>query len=457
MRAMLTYPLQLRRPPPALIVALLLALLLFVGNEWAYQHAQDSINRLREQNTADQMVQLVLRRLVDAESAQRGYLLTGRTDYLEPGVDAQREIASALLQLRQLYSANPALLALIDTMADRIDEKLSELRETIVLHDTGRQTAALDLVLTDIGREKMQAVRSAANAMREQARALASTERSKVIRALDAGRLGIHAAMMLSLLLFIHFLHKSAALQEEQRSHARDLQHERERLESQVRERTLELSGLNDRLQLVREEERQRVARVLHDELGAILTAAKLDLVRLRRLLGRELADPAVSRLDHLASTLDDGIRLKRHIMEGLMPSALHNLGLREALEALADDFLTRTHNPTALELATVEVGERYRVIAYRWVEGVLQHVEQRGIATSICIGLRTADPDLFQVSVFDTGLDAEAASGALRSDNMIGLRNRIEAIGGSVAVSSVEGQGAEIVARLPLDREAQS
>jgi CHASE3 domain sensor protein len=454
---MFANPIQLERTSPALILGLLLALAVFVGNEWAYQRAQESINRWRGHDNADQAVQLVLRRLVDAESSQRGYLLTERKDYLVPGFDAQRDIGRAIAQLRVHYRASPQLMPLIDTLADRADEKLAELNETVTLHDTGRQAAALALVMTDIGREKMQAVRTAATTLLAHARDHAATERAKVLRTLDAGRLGIHTAMMLSLLFFVHFLRKSAALQEEQRSHARDLLHERERLETQVRARTQDLSGLNDRLQLVREEERQRVARALHDELGAILTAAKLDMARVRHLLDRQPTEQTILRLDHLAATLDQGIRLKRRIMEELMPSALHNLGLREALEGLADDFCARTGIATARELSTVEMGESSRVIAYRWVEGVLHHIEQRGQATSLRIGLNADGPDRIQVSVHDSAGDAQAASAALHGDNMIGLRNRIEGLGGTVIVRTLAGQGSEMLATLPLHAHARS
>lgn len=447
---MSTVPTPMWHASPALLVGLLLALAVFAGNEWAYQRAQDAYVRARGHDSASQAVQLVLRRLVDAESAQRGYLLTERKDYLEPGVHARRDIGRAIADLRQQYRSNAPLLLYIDVLAGRADEKLAEVGETVALHDRGRQAAARELVLTDIGREKMQAVRTAATTLLTQADSLATTERAKVLRTLDAGRLGVHAAMMLSLLWFVYFLRKSAALQDEQRSHALDLQGERARLEAEVRARTLELSGLNDRLQLVREEERQHLARTLHDELGAILTSAKFDLARMRRLLGTPPSAQALARLDHLASMLDQGIGLKRRIMEELMPSALHNLGLGEALQALADDFCARTDMALDLALTDVQAGERSRVIAYRWVEAVLRQIAHHGLAKVVRIELGTNTADLLQVCVRDDAAGVDTASPILRDDSIVNLQHRIEGMGGSVTVRSPQGQGTELVATLP-------
>jgi hypothetical protein len=92
----------------------------------------------------------------------------------------------------------------------------------------------------------------------------------------------------------------------------------------------------------VREEERGHLARELHDELGALLTAAKLDVARLKSRLGDQ--PPEVGqRLQHLTETLNSGIALKRRIIEDLRPSSLSNLGLTASLEILAREFSERS------------------------------------------------------------------------------------------------------------------
>jgi len=446
-----------QRAAAAFIIGLVLTLAVLAGNEYAYRRAQYASGTLRELNRASASVQQVLHRLVDAESSQRGYLLTDRKDYLLPGADARRDIESALSDLRARFGADPGWRPYIEALSDRTDERLSELQETLTLHEQGRAEAARELFLTDIGWEKMQAVRQSALALESIARRQADVERARVVATLGLGRIGVHATMALSLLWFIYYLRKSAALQQEQRLHANDLQRESARLESEVKVRTQELRGLNERLQLIREDERGRVARTLHDELGAILTAAKLDLVRLRRLVDSQQSAEALVRLDHLADTLDQGIHLKRHIMEELMPSALHNFGLRDALEILADQFSASTKLAIDLALQDVAASDRSRVLAYRWVESALADVAQHTQTTTVRIGLKAMAGDLVQVSVHDDGYAAASTLAQPQNDAVVNLRHRIEGLGGSVVVSFAPGQGSRRVARVPAHSNSQS
>ena len=118
---------------------------------------------------------------------------------------------------------------------------------------------------------------------------------------------------------------------------------ERDRLEGEVAARTAQLKELAQHLQTMREDERSRLARELHDELGALLTAAKLDVARLKSRLGASATPDAAERLAHLNETLNGGIALKRRIIEDLRPSSLSNLGLVAALEILLREFAARS------------------------------------------------------------------------------------------------------------------
>ncbi len=437
-------------PTVAFIVGVALAFAVFAGNEYAFQRASDAFATTRRLDSASEAVQQILHRLVDAESSQRGYLLTSRKDYLLPGLNARKDIESALSNLRERFGMVPIWKSHIDALSLRTSERLSELQETLRLHEQGRVESARELFTTDIGREKMQAVRESALALLSMAQHEGDIKRARVSATLNGGRIGIHAMMALSLLWFTYYLRKSAALQQEQRLHANDLRLEQERLESEVKARTEELRGLNERLQLVREDERGRVARTLHDELGAILTAAKLDLARLRRLVDGEQSVAALVRLDHLANTLDQGIYLKRRIMEELLPSALHNLGLREALEILAGEFSDGSGCSIELALEDVATSERTRVLAYRWVESALADVTQHAGAATVRLGLKSLDGDLLQVSVDDDGAAGASTQPQSQDDAQLNLRHRIEGQGGSVTIAFVPGRGSGRVATLP-------
>ena len=120
------------------------------------------------------------------------------------------------------------------------------------------------------------------------------------------------------------------------------------KLDQLVNERTRQLKALGWHLQAVSENEKTQLAREPHDELGAILTASKMDVAWARRKL--QDADPAVAaKLTRALATLDQGIALKRRIIEDMRPTVLANFGLVTALRTLGDEAAQR--NGWALDL----------------------------------------------------------------------------------------------------------
>ncbi|MCB2032969.1 MAG: histidine kinase, partial [Ottowia sp.] len=135
--------------------------------------------------------------------------------------------------------------------------------------------------------------------------------RENIGRLVAIARVGVAAGVFAALLALVLYSRQTRELQraEEDKHHA--LEAERDALESQVRERTARLTELATHLQQAVEEERAHLARELHDELGALLTAAKLDVARLRSRLPADATDQ-LERLKHLTDTLNQGIALKR-------------------------------------------------------------------------------------------------------------------------------------------------
>jgi signal transduction histidine kinase len=131
---------------------------------------------------------------------------------------------------------------------------------------------------------------------------------------------------MLALLALVLFVRQGHQLDRQRRERQAEVAAERDRLELEVAHRTAELTELARHLQTAREDERARLARELHDELGALLTAAKLDVARMRPQL-LQTAPDLMPRLVHLTESLNSGIALKRRIIENLRPSTLSSLG----------------------------------------------------------------------------------------------------------------------------------
>jgi signal transduction histidine kinase len=437
------------RTPLAMVLAVLVALAVLGGSEWTYQRALDSLGSLGARDNARNAIQTVMRRLLDMETAQRGYLLTGRPQYLDPYQAAETDIAHSISRLREHYRSDPDLLQLVENLQERAREKASEASETIALYNSGSHAAWHGLMLTDIGREKMEAVRRAADVLLVTEERRLAIERAAIYRTLAAGRIGVYILTLLSLLAYVFFLRKNAALQHSQVEHARHLKAERDSLESQVRLRTEELAQLNLGLQEMRDGERSGLARALHDDLGALLTTAKLDLTRLRHSL--HTTDPEVTeRLRHLSASLDEGIGMKRRMMEELMPSALHNLGLQAALEHRATEFQAHTGITVDLAFMPVTLDLASEQALFAVVQGALSNIERHASAT--IVSLRLASEGLNAVlEVQDNGRGFANRSGTTSASGLKNLRHRIESLGGQFSVHSMPGSGTRIQASLPL------
>ena len=140
------------------------------------------------------------------------------------------------------------------------------------------------------------------------------------------GRIGVVVLSLISLVALFLVHRQGLALQQQQQQRQRRTQAENLTLEAEVAQRTAELVALTQHLQTAREDERARLARDLHDELGALLTSAKLDAARIRTRLAGTAPD-ALERLAHLVAALDSVIALQRSISENLHPSSLRQRG----------------------------------------------------------------------------------------------------------------------------------
>ena len=212
--------------------------------------------------------------------------------------------------------------------------------------------------------------------------------------------------------------------------------------------RSMYLEGVASYLQRMREQERAHLARELHDELGALLMGAKLDVACLVSRLGGQ--SPEVDlRLQHLGDTLNRGISLKSSIVEGLCPSTLANLGLVASLEILAREFTASSGIRIEADLQAVDLDELTQLAVYRLVQESLTNVGKYAAASAAKIVLRQSGSEA-TVSVRDNGVGFDVARLNACSHGLAGMRHRVEDRGGRLIVNSSPGQGTQIVAMLP-------
>jgi len=231
----------------------------------------------------------------------------------------------------------------------------------------------------------------------------------------------------------------------------RRAQGETGRLEALVRERTAQLTELAQHLQTAREDERQRLARDMHDELGALLTAAKLDAARIRSRLSAPvpLAGEALERLSHLTATLDQVIAVKRRISEDLRPSALTHLGLVATLEILAREFTRNSGVAVHCALQPVPLAPAAELTAYRLVQEATTNVAKHARASNVWLTLGLEGGQV-HLEVRDDGSGFDTAVPPRSAYGLVGMRYRVEAEQGTLAVDAAPGRGTTIRVTLP-------
>jgi signal transduction histidine kinase/uncharacterized membrane protein YtjA (UPF0391 family) len=265
----------------------------------------------------------------------------------------------------------------------------------------GNEDAWKFVLMTDVGKEHMDAIRDQATKLIASTASKMELAQLQVKRSLQLSRIGIAAVAWPALLAFYLYLRQTNALKLAGRPPAGLLQQERDLLEAQVRERTATLAELATHLQQVREQERGHLARELHDELGALLTAAKLDVARLKSKLGS--SSDVTQRLQHLTETLNSGIALKRRIIEDLRPSSLANLGLVASLEILAREFSERSGMEVETAWSRCGTGRGDAAHVYRLVQESLTNIGKYAQAKMVDISLRRYENHI-EVEIKDDG-----------------------------------------------------
>lgn len=449
--------LRLERGPWARPLVVFIASGLTVGilgiNEVGYQRSQ-AVLAERESSIAWRTeVSRLQRTMLAAEASQRGYLLTGRAEYREPYDAAVIDFQEALKHISGPLGEGADRRREARHLDELARQKMSEVATTLALFDQGKVDAWRSLLMTDIGREKMaqmDALVQSINA-RETQRLAASQ------RVLDAtlyySRLGIAALVFLGVAALLTLIRQARQHTRDRLAQAAALQAERDRLEAEVERRTQELRQIATHLQTAREDERSHLARELHDELGGLLTAAKLDVARMRSKLAA--APPEFGeRIAQLVTKLDAGIALKRRIIEDLRPSSLTNLGLTTALEILCREFGERSEIAVHTEIEPGELDPAAQLTVYRLVQEALTNVAKYAKATQVDLRV-AAVADGTVIELRDNGIGFDPKKVPPRAHGLAGMRFRVQSGAGRLSIRSAPGSGTVIEAWLPVSTAA--
>jgi signal transduction histidine kinase len=415
----------------------------------AERHAkQIGALRARQESTA-----ALLAVMADVEAAQHGYLLTSDPTYLEAFDRAKASFAEKADRLQARTPEGPTR-AQVGELRGKANELLQFAGTTLALHQNGLQTEALEQVRRGEGTQIMGALRVRAAELERQTQLELAALRTA------QGPVGfwIRAATILSTLLIFGLLAAVtrlllAAAMQQQRLQEASAQ-EALRMQQLVDARTMELSDLSSHLQTVTERDKAELARNLHDELGGLLTAARMDLGSLQSATNAMDADVS-QKLHQVNNALTQAMDLKRRIVENLRPALLDHFGLATALQS----YFEETCRNAGLDCVTdipdeiPELSQDLAIALFRVGQESLTNIIRHARARNVELSLAMVNEQV-SMCIQDDGVGFETRGRRFRGSHGInGMRYRVEGLGGIFRVISKPGRGTRIEVSVPRDR----
>jgi signal transduction histidine kinase len=443
-------------------VALTLALALVVALLIIAQIGQSGQKQISHVIARSQQRQILLadllRDVAAAEAGLRDYLLDGDAGQLALYQAARARAAPALMQLDTLFNdrdrglMTPSQRPAIGQLDALVHTRLGELAAALALYSSEGPQQALELMRADLRSSTMNQLRDDAATLRDAEhtiinRELASAARLRVISGILMGIIALLnvALLIVAATLLARQARRRALLTEQ-------LERENEELERRVRRRTSELSALSSHLQQLSEKEKATLARELHDELGGLLIAVKMDV----SWLHKRWPDPAPeieARWGRVLKVLDDGVDFKRRVVENLRPTLLDNMGLLPAVSWITQESCSRAglqytetypeHSPALNDDAAIMV--------FRLVQESLTNIVKHARATRVRVQIEVNERDM-SVLVEDNGIGIGAERlEAVGSHGLAIMRHRVRSCGGKLEIEAPAQGGTRVRAHLPL------
>jgi signal transduction histidine kinase len=432
--------------PPLLLLCFLVVPIFLAAAAQSRLNAADE--RVHKSQVRQQALGEFMLLVAAAESGERGYLLTGDSSYLQAYLEAADKIASTLDRVQAGLGAADG--GDIRDLRQSTLQALAEMAGAVALRGRG----AAPSIGVDAGRQAMERISVLVDSMRrtEALELSAATEhwrsQFKLTRWITALGALINTGLVLLATRLVYSDMRRRGRQ------ARDLRDQKQELEKQVAERTEELTALSTHLQGVSEQEKSALSRELHDELGGLLVAARMDLSWLQQRL--PTSDPAIEqRFKRIHESLSAGVDLKRRVVEELRPTLLDNMGLFTALRWQFKETCRRTGLRCSETIPEVELKFHpdaaigiFRV-AQEALTNVLKHAEARSADLTIEINEEAL---LLRISDDGKGIPASRLQTAT-SHGLAAMRHRITALGGTWVISSPSAGGTIVTALIPLGR----
>jgi len=393
---------------------------------------------------------LLKEHIVEAETGIRGFMLTRDPGFLEPYQSNLPLIYADLRKIKQSYQAYPLKeRLLIDRLDKLVAQKLLNIQLTLHASGLGNQQRAQQLMYD--GKPVMDEIRNVQGELRSHILEHHKRAMAKSIKGLSLMEGVVYVLGVSSITLLIIWFATTQRQQRLRKEFDKILLEKNHALEKKVQSRTEELVALAGYLSNARETEKANLARELHDELGALLTAAKHDAGWIERKMPADIPLDIRDRMARLQQTLNSVIALKRNLINNLRPAMLHDLGLLTALRNLADEFASATDIQVKTELPTNEMNipEPVALALFRIVQEAFTNSRKYSRATEVVLEL-FENEDTLTLNLYDNGIGFDLESPTIARHGLSGMKHRVQMLKGKIEIVTAPGKGVFITVEVP-------
>ncbi|HTD72289.1 MAG TPA: CHASE3 domain-containing protein [Steroidobacteraceae bacterium] len=437
--------------PPILLIGFLIGLFFLAAAGQARLNLTNE--RVHRAQLREQALNEFAGLITDAESAQRGYLLTGETSYLAPYAEAVTQVGHALDRLHDAYGGDETSRE-FHQLRVLTGKELGELEDGIALFKKRGVTAAASVLGTDVGKRTMDAIVAIVATMRSEETAESAKANAEWQTDYRLSRWVSAAGAVLNIGLVLLAIRLVYGDMRRRTRQAAALHNQKLELEQQVEARTRELAALSTHLQGVSEQEKSALSRELHDELGGLLVAARMDLSWLQQRLPN--SDPAIEqRFKRIHESLSAGVDLKRRVVEELRPTLLDNMGLFTALRWQFKETCRRTglRCTETIPESDLKFSPDAAIGVFRIAQEALTNILKHSEAKSADLFL-SIEGESFNLKISDDGKGIPSTRLAnATSHGLSSMRHRIAGLGGVWDIRCPESGGTVITARIPMAR----
>jgi signal transduction histidine kinase len=414
----------------------------FVVDEWSIEAVRSEGQRIASLIQTQRELESLRGSLVDAETAERGYLLTHNERYLEPYAKARESAPASIAQLRARTQDDPELSSLLSDLLGLERRGFGSIAAVVEAAHRGNDQQAIELLRAGSGKVLMDQYRTATDqALLRLNRRLEDAYRGEADDILDS-RLGALLVGLLAIGLLVIVLRLLLVRVSREAS-------QRQELEAAVAVRTEDLYELSKYLQLMQERERADLARNLHDELGGLMTAAKMDLACARQFPGA--AEPQMrEKLTEIDTILESAMQIKRRVVEGLRPALLDHFGPVAAISTYVEDNGQRAGLAVTsrIDASFDAVHPDVALSVFRLVQEALTNSIRHARATRFTVMLvPEGDGHLLTIEDDGVGLGRGRRRG---SHGLMGMNHRVRVLGGTIAFGRGAKGGVRIDIKIP-------